>query len=398
MSRRKPKQNSNAVFEQTSRQIESLKKSPLEGLALIFERHLYLLRSAVNRGETPAAELISFAHIINNILSNMPKSFEARFDFDSKMIEAIGSEWNHQNQRLSITIIPKHNSERWEHFKTTFPVKNRALKENRDNTLAITVIRFPEEDSLESVDLLDYPFLYHEMAHNMFYFDDRYFVDIFSRTLNETLGNLRLRAVADHGAAKEKSLKLINRVEEAWKPTPSHHNWAHEMAMDVVALWTCGPSYLAAFQDKLEDSKKDWFYIDQSHPPYAIRVEALINVAHQLGWQKYTEEIDKMLAKQLYEWKRTRRQNTNIYAALTSSELVDGCISAIIETCKNYNLPLLTNVDIEGIKNKFAKGQDFEFGTELVVAAWLYHQQNGNDKYEKWEREIVKTLAGNITQ
>lgn len=399
MARRNSHPAGNNIIEKISRDLEFFKKSRLDKLASIIEEEITLTRLAVERGEVGGEVLDDFAGIAGVVLKILPRSYGFRFDFDTQLTSVIASEWNHRRQILSMPILPRHDGRSWEHEKLTLPITRKlARADSDDNSIAITVIRFPQDDSLDSVNLLDYPFLYHELAHNLFFYNrDRYFADSFGAKLNGILSNLRLRSFADQGSAKDKALKMIDKVRQVWTPAASHHNWAHEMAMDLVALWTCGPAYLAAFQDELENAPKDWFYIDQNHPPYAIRVESLINAAHKLGWHKYTGQADRLLSQQIRGWRLAKPKETNTYATLTAPQLIDDCISSVFSTCQNFALPLCTSDDVERVKIKFAQNQSFEFGTELIIAAWFYEQQNGSDEYNKWERRTVTALADSIT-
>ncbi|HEX8286980.1 MAG TPA: hypothetical protein VF556_03235 [Pyrinomonadaceae bacterium] len=400
MARRNLRPTGNNIIEYVSQELEFFKKTPLSKLASIIEEEISLTNLAVERGEFGNEVLNNFASRAKEVLKVLPKSYKARFEFDAQLTDAISQEWNHQKQVLSMPILPKHGGNHWEHGKLTLPIKRKLEHSNSyDSSLAVTVIRFPGEDNLDSINLLDYPFLYHELAHNLFFYnDDRYFADAFKKKLNEYLSKLRLRSFADQGSAKDKSLKMIDKVQQMWKPTASHHNWAHEMAMDLVSLWSCGPAYLAAFQDELENYPKDWFYLEPNHPPYLIRVESLINAAHKLGWHKYTEEADRLLSQRIRQWRQTKRKDTNTFVTLTPAELIEDCISSVFSTCENFALPRCTSDDVERVKTKFAKNQNFDFGTELIIAAWFYQQQTDNDEFTRWERKTIRALMSSLTQ
>src|SRR5258708_27075845 len=108
------------------------------------------------------------------------------------------------------------------------------------------MIRRPPRSTLFPYTTLFRSWMCHELAHNLFYYNDTLFVDSFKKTLDDFLGTLRLRAIADQGSARSKSHAMIDRIAQFWEPALTHKNWAHEMAMDIVALWTCGPAFLAA--------------------------------------------------------------------------------------------------------------------------------------------------------
>lgn len=216
MARRNSHPAGNNIIEKISRDLEFFKKSRLDKLASIIEEEITLTKLAVERGEVGGEVLDDFAGIAGVVLKILPRSYGSRFDFDTQLTNVIATEWNHQRQILSMPILPKHDGRYWEHEKLTLPITRKlARADSDDNSIAITVIRFPQDNSLDSVNLLDYPFLYHELAHNLFFYNrDRYFADSFGAKLDGVLSNLRLRSFADQGSAKDKALKMIDKVRQ----------------------------------------------------------------------------------------------------------------------------------------------------------------------------------------
>ena len=64
--------------------------------------------------------------------------------------------------------------------------------------------------------------------------------------------------------------------------------WAHELAFDILSVWTCGAAYLACFTDYLDHERPNPYLIEPTHPPYSVRAEALIKAARHLGLEAYT--------------------------------------------------------------------------------------------------------------
>jgi hypothetical protein len=281
--------------------------------------------------QSPREEVLkAFVSQVSAILNLLPTTFGDRFWFDAQMIDAIASSWNQGAQRLSGTILPKSSNE-WSHASVfiTLGLDNEQRK-------SINVISVPGKDDLNEIDLLRYPWICHELAHNLFYYDDSFFISNFTPKLSNFLNTLRLRAIADHGTAKAKSQAVISQIAEFWTPTLTHNNWAHEMAMDIVALWTCGPAFLAAFQDEIEDEGKDPYRVDKAHPPYALRAIALLKASKILGWSHWTKGIKEILEN----WRKSKwsKRVDNNYRALSEPQLTEAVVKCALATCEHFSL------------------------------------------------------------
>src|SRR5712691_5868169 len=125
---------------------------------------------------------------------------------------------------------------------------------------------------------LAYPFLTHELGHNALFKYDKVFPQSFWPVLEQVTNGLLRQSLADKGAARSRARDTVTLIRQLWSPTANHYNWAHEIAMDVIALWTTGPAYLATFHDILEDEELNPYLVGQSHPPYEIRANALIDL------------------------------------------------------------------------------------------------------------------------
>ena len=366
--------------------------SPLKSLTKIISAELEFPLAAFNSKKINQEELISLAGEFDVIAKMLPRSFKHRFDFDSLMVEAIYDEWSQKQQRLSHPLIP-HHEEEWKYKSVYIPITKKS-SEGDTKTPTVSIVYFPSGDDISKIDLLDYPFLCHELGHSLFFFDDKFFVDDFTKKLNKFLGTLRLRAIADHGNSKKKADKVIEEIDKSWKPLPTHQNWAHELAIDIIALWTCGPAYLAAFQDKLEENRSDIFYISQTHPPYEIRLEALVNTGFKLGWETQSNELRNFLNSKRRE--RKRRSNNNLYVALTSEELVRSCVNSALKTCHHYNLPICDQRRIKFIERKIQNNQLLDYGTELIIGAWIFRSRHSEQKYISWEQNTINELLSDI--
>lgn len=376
-------------FDPLLERIKKLANTPLREIGLELESHLTFLQQTAPVSAENGEILKVFVSQVATILQILPVTFDDRFWFDTEMVGAISAGWNRTGQRLTGTILTKPESE-WAHKSVYIPVGS-----NRDQGKSINVVIVPGRDALSDIDLLDYPWIFHELAHNLFYYDDALFVESFSERVNSFLGALRLRAIADQGSAKTKSQATINKIGNFWCPSLDHKNWGHEMAMDIVALWASGPSFLAAFQDKVEDKSCDPYRVDKVHPPYAVRAMALLRASKILGWMDEARGIKDLIRN----WRKSSwaRQVDNSYMALTDPKLLDGVVECALATCDSYSIPNCDRNHILRISKMLETHKTPPFGTDLIVAAWLAREQLHNEAYDDWERETIRSLMNSFT-
>lgn len=376
-------------IEETSEQIKVLLVSPLQNIGTELESQLRFLESAA-RKDTGNEDLLKiFLSQVGTIFRILPATFGDRFWFDAQMIDAIAQAWNGTSQRLSGTILPKAGRE-WAHGSAFIPLASGSEKRK-----AINVINVPGRDDLIDIDLLGYPWMCHELAHNLFYYNDTLFVDSFKKTLDDFLGTLRLRAIADQGSARSKSHAMIDRIAQFWEPALTHKNWAHEMAMDIVALWTCGPAFLAAFQDEIEDKTKDPYHLDNIHPPYAVRAIALLRASKALGWTSHAKGIEGIKG----EWRKSKwaRRVDNDYLALAEPRLTEAVVDCTLATCTKFSLPRCTPAEVARIEGIVTRDETPQFGSDLILAAWFARDKRGAESFNQWERSTIRFALDSLT-
>jgi len=216
----------------------------------------------------------------------------------------------------------------------------------------------------------------------------------FEQALDSYLNTLRLRSIADQGRARSQSQRTINRIAEFWRPGANHQNWAHEMMMDIVALWTCGPAYLAAFCDELEDKNPDPYFVNQQHPPYAMRAEALLNASRSLGWSEYGSGLRAQFRK--WSIPHSKKQIDYSYTSLTEPVLIKSCVQCALDACKAYKLPQCDTHLINKVGQILQRGETPEFGVDLIIAAWMMERLDRNN-YQQWELDVVRRLYESLT-
>ena len=66
--------------------------------------------------------------------------------------------------------------------------------------------------------------------------------DKFHPHLEEFISKLKIMSISDRGLAKIQSQATIDEIDTKWR----NSKWVEELAIDVIALWACGPAYLSS--------------------------------------------------------------------------------------------------------------------------------------------------------
>jgi hypothetical protein len=118
------------------------------------------------------------------------------------------------------------------------------------------------------------------------------------------------------------------------------------------------------------------------HPPYAVRVAALLKAARRLRFDEYARELQKLSAS--WESSRWRGEETNRYHLLADIEVVEGLINGTFQFCEQLGLRLWANSRIsqppEGVGGSGDQGFG-TLGTDLLVSAWLAFSRRGQEGY-----------------
>lgn len=387
MPRRSPRQ-SNSPQKVLQKVRNTYGQSPFQLVGSKLEQLILETQSAVESGRAHQDQSQLVANTVSGIMNLLPTSFGERFLFDTGMIQALTEHWSHGPVQMSGMIVPRP-SQTWGHNRVIMP------SEDQDNAHVVDVILFPGEDDTDSIDLLSYPWLCHELGHNVLFRYGANFADQFQERLGKVINTLRLRSAADRGFAKEKARTTIEKIQELWEPTLDHKNWSHELAIDMIALWTCGPAYLGVFQDVLDSDEINPYHIDQNHPPYEVRGLALLEASNQLGWNSYSDDLAQLIRdRRTSKWKTERN---NQYHALTAFDLANACIETAFQVCETLALPKCTLRQIDTVQDIIEHDDIPDFGLDILLAAWLVHRQGGAESYELWERRAVSCLANSIT-
>jgi hypothetical protein len=347
------------------------------------------VQRSIEAGSATSEDAESVANYVAKVLELLPESFGDRFTLDAQLIHALAEEYSQGAAHLSGMLVPKPSQE-WGHQTITMP--------SSDGTAAhvIDVIHLPGDDNLDDVNLLDYPFVCHELGHNILFRAGDSFIRDFGQTLEAVLAGIQKQTLGIRGSAKQVADDTAEQVRRYWTPSADQYNWAHEIAVDVISLWLCGPAYLAALQDVMEAGGLDPHQLGQSHPPYEIRAKALIEAAGQLGWAYYTGDIQGLVD----QWSAASTANirTNLHIACADQRIVSGAIASAIQTCQSIALPCCTAAGIDALDDRLKRGHPLEFGTDVIVAAWLTRTRSTEAEYEEWERVLIQRLLAEITE
>jgi len=305
------------------------------------------------------------------------------------MIAATCEAFQNIGLQLNPMILPLHGST-WGHNSLPMPWSKG------DKISMVDFIRLPGTDELDDVSLLAYPLLLHEIGHNILFRYGAAFSDRFRADLETITNRFRLSSIADRGRARSNYQNRIEMIRRYWTPSPNHKNWASESAIDVIAFWVCGPAYLAALCDEMDQRHVQPYFLEQEHPPNYVRMSALRCVAVKLGWMKHLSAVDHLLDR----WKRASPGPTsryNEYVALTDPQIIDACLATSLSACKELRLPLCDQETIKRIHRDLSNGATPDLGIEVLIGAWLMHEQSNEAGYAQWEAATVRDLLNYVT-
>jgi hypothetical protein len=358
--------------------VDSLSRTPLEPIAenlrCTFEP--IFIENASSAVIEPAFDL---AGTIQNLLSQLPTSYGPRFDFDAAFVFALAANWN-PNLALPGMTVPKHQGE-WGFSELLLPTIDK------QRMPIVRVFHFPGQDSIEDIDLLAYPWLAHEVAHCLLFLHSALFPSEFKPRLDGVLHALSLKGIADRGLARTVARAGLDEMKKYWTPTLDQGNWAHEIAMDIIALWSCGPAYLGAFLDEVEREDLDFFQISTVHPPYFVRILAILCACRLLKLDAHAGALDALSAT-------LSKDYPNKLAQLAPEKLIAATVDAGFAVCKALEIRDWRYFGQGGPGS--SSPDTYEPGVALLLEAWRVRNQVDEESYCNWEREVIATIAADI--
>lgn len=356
----------------------TLASSPISEVG---ERLCELLEGASRAVEAghPLEQLRIAIGSVRSIRRFLPETFGPRFMFDAALITQIREEWDQAGARLSRAIIPRYASGGWSFCRVPMP------SEDGQNAHVMRVLSFPGSDRLADIDLSEYGWLFHELAHDSFYRPDNPFRDSFSATLSARIRSLKLRGAADSAAAAQLAGRRVEMVERYWTPRADQCDWAHEIASDVAALRAIGPSFLACFTRLLTANPERALSASDQHPPHLTRAVALVLAAERLGWADEAWALEQEVAI-------IREQEDVDRSALVfgDQELVEGAVTVALPACDALSIPVMSPQRYAVLRTVGEVDAAQLTGTALVAASVILQRRLPASSYRAWLDAAVR--------
>lgn len=375
-------------FQAAIQKVNALARTPLQAINKKLSNFLEDARAAFLAKSLSEDQLGQVGKSICDIVDHLPRTFGKRFFFDAALIRSLSKDWS-DSLTVSGMLMP-HYAEHWGYLRLIMP------SENTNDAHVVDLIHMPGQDRLEDIDLLSYPWIAHEWGHYVMLRHDCLFSPCFVKELNKLIASLRLASVADRDPAKVKAHRTIQEVAKLWTPSPDEQNWAHELAIDLLSLWTCGPAYLDCMENHLRNDSPNPYLIDQSHPPYAVRAEALIKGAQQLGLGVYTGGLQRIVAG--WDTSKWHSRKDNHFIALANPEIIEACSRAAFGFCKSLRFSACSAQRVEGLRTRTTTPDAVDFGFDLILIARTVFEEKHEQAYNDWEHAVIERLANDLTQ
>lgn len=347
------------------------------------------LKQARDGGFADGAALSSCASIHRRAIEKLPSGqhIGTRFLFDACLIQAIAAKWNTSDLGIPGMMYPNYGGS-WSYRRV--PLGPAQVARNP----TVDVIGFRGSAIVDDIDLLDYPWLLHELGHSLLKTNETGFESRFTEALHDVIGRRNARSIALHGPARQRAHDVVASMADHWMPSHSANNWAHEIATDIIAVWCVGPAFMAAFFDQISSDDLDPFLVDKDHPPYATRASAIEEAGRRLGW---SESAD-LLAGRVLKWTKNRPSYARTKAnELTDPDLVQALVSLLIDILEQGRLPRCVVSDLDAAFTRFSNVGENDFGTELLLAAYAAHESLGEGEFAHWQDRVVAYLANQVT-
>ncbi len=375
-------------FKYALEKVTTLLGTPLDQVGLKLRDFLVQAQQSFQGDQLGLDAFSTLCARVAEIVERLPRSFGERFYFDSALIRGIGEEWG-RKLKLSRMIIPIHGG-MWGHTRVPMP------SEDMISAHVVDLIHMPGRDQLQDVNLLDYPWIIHELGHYVLLQYDSSFIPLFRQELDQTIARLRLASIADRGSARVKAQNRVDELAKFWSPTHDQKNWAHELTIDMLSLLSCGPAYLASFCDVVEKPDLNPYEVTEMHPPYAVRADALVTTATQIGLADFTESLRRLCDNwRTGPWK-SRRDNR--FLCLASPELMESCRKLAFSLCDSLQLRKCTRERLNEITCLQERESLDEIGLDLLLLAWSVYEAKGEQAYLDWKLKVLDRLVKKVTQ
>lgn len=342
---------------------------------------------SITSGVEPA-----FLARMQSYLDGFPDRYGARFYFDAALVRNVAAEINVQRMLLPAgNIVPLYAST-WGHATIYLFTELRSTTAQTFPT-TLELLWLPGVDRPDSVELLIYPWLLHELAHPLIEIHGRRYLADAARSFEAEASARQVRALNDSVAGKERTRTHLAALRDWWQPSGKRASWAIELAADVAALWLCGPAYLHAMDTVVGDPAVEFFRLTVDHPPYELRVLALLQSAHSLGWTKLAAGLETTLNARRSAGRAAERNNR--YLALADSGLARAFTTHALELCEQLRLPRFDPAAAVRDAEDYMRDADDlpEPGLGLIRAAYVLRQRLTAARFRAWQERTVTYLA-----
>jgi hypothetical protein len=120
------------------------------------------------------------------------------------------------------------------------------IEESNHSGQRVYAITLQGRDQLSSIRLLQYPWLCHELGHALPSKAPAQFLQNFVSTVDDYCRPISRKAFSDSPEVSAITKTNLEQVRKRWIPRGDQQSWIHELAVDIIALWNCGPTFLAA--------------------------------------------------------------------------------------------------------------------------------------------------------
>jgi hypothetical protein len=306
-----------------------------------------------------------------------------RFNLDAWLIQDLSSMWSSGVIKLPQTILPLYGSE-WMWQKLPW------IQELDGSGQRLYAITFKGRDQVNSICLLEYPWLCHELGHALFSKAPALFLQDFVKSVKDYCRPISRKAFSDSSEVRALTKSHIGQIQQRWMPRGDQQSWIHEIAVDIISLWSCGPAFLAAMLDVA--TKAEPFIVDSPHPPYALRLKMLTLCADNLGWQNESKPLAELESR----WASAHRiADHNQYLALCPDELIRAALDWATRACVEWKIPKCKPDHLINIKDRRRKNYPIDSANELIISAWLMFDNN-EGVYQKWESTTIRALCDDL--
>jgi hypothetical protein len=351
--------------------------SPLRSVSARLVEFIQGVLCAVDNGRSPT-QLRAAIGSARDIVSMLPSTFGRRFEFDAAVIASALDEWDPTGTTVSRFMIPRYAAG-WGYCRIVLP------SENTDFVHTIRVVTFPGADRRSDIDLSDYPWLVHELAHDAFYRSMHDFRSSFGGRLDARLQELRLRTTADTGGAARRAAQHLEAMARYWTPRLDQHDWAHEIATDVAATWSLGPAFPMRFVRLLVEEPGTAWMAGDHHPPHVTRAEALALAAERLGWADEAWALREEVAVL-----RESLQLDSPSLMYADAELVLAAVEASLEACQALSIPPMRAERFTRLRLACKSGEVLGLSSiDLIAAAAIARANLTTTDYSAWHDRAV---------